>query len=363
MLSNFPLPASSRSFSAMNSSSPNAAASDPFATLPKIPALDNTFGALLIGCFVGFIQYGWTANQCYTYFRMYPGDRLILKGLVATVLVLETFHTVLCMHIIYYYLTTNYFNPIALQEGVWSNKLLGVITGAVILASQSFFLRRVWKIGRQFRPLVAVAAILLLGEFGFATAVTVDTFIHPTLHNSSQAWMNSAGVGMAVLADTLLTAALIFSLHSSRTGVRRTDSIIDLLIMYAINTGLVTGIMNLLSLIFALAMPNNLIYAGIVIVATKLYANSMMAVLNSRRALAAQGTVVHTASYDISAMQRQWRAAGSRLERWTGPTFSHTPSSPTAIDIKVTQETLRSDPMGSLDGFDAEHKVNAGEAV
>lgn len=96
--------ATSRSFPAMNSSSPNAAASDPFATLPKIPALDNTFGALLIGCFVGFMcvhgrsirrtreiltytcrQYGWTANQCYTYFRMYPGDRLILKGLVSMI--------------------------------------------------------------------------------------------------------------------------------------------------------------------------------------------------------------------------------------------------------------------------------------
>lgn len=96
--------ASSRSFPAMNSSVPNAGASDPFAAFPKIPALDNTFGALLIGCFVGFMcvrgrstrrtrkmlthirrQYGWTANQCYTYFRMYPGDRLILKSLVSMI--------------------------------------------------------------------------------------------------------------------------------------------------------------------------------------------------------------------------------------------------------------------------------------
>ncbi|KAI0631712.1 hypothetical protein C8Q77DRAFT_1159461 [Trametes polyzona] len=328
----------------MDSSAPNATLADPSAGLPKFPSLDNTFGALLIGCFVGFIQYGLTANQCYTYFRMYPKDIWILKSLVATVLVLETFHSALCMHICYYYLTTNYFNPTALEKGV------------------CFFLRRVWKIGRQYRPLVAVAAVLLLGEFGFATAVTVDTFLHPTLHNSAQAWMNSAGVGMAVLADTILTAALIFSLHQSRTGVRRTDSIIDVLIMYAINTGLVTGIMNLLSLVFALAMPDNLIYAGIVIVATKLYANSMMAVLNSRRSLGTQGTVVHTtSSYDLSAIHRQ-RTLGSRTDRWRGA-HTHRPTSLAAIDVKITRETVHSHPMESLDGFGDESKIQAGEAV
>ncbi|KAH9895981.1 hypothetical protein C8Q73DRAFT_789768 [Cubamyces lactineus] len=353
----------------------SSSAASPLAGLPAIPALDNTFGALLIGTFVGLIQYGWTAHQCYRYYRMYPADTWILKSLVTAVLVLETFHSVLCMHICYYYLTTNYFNPLALQKGVWSINLLGVITGAVIITSQSFFLRRVYLIGRKFRPLVAFAvsycaylllvaevlclgqALLLIGEFGFSTAVTINTFLHPSLHTSDQAWMNSAGVGMAVLADTILTAALIFSLHRSRTGIQRTDSIIDLLIMYAINTGLVTGIMNMLSFVFALAMPHNLIYAGIVIVATKLYANSMMAVLNSRRSLATQGSGLAQSSYNMSAMHRHRTTAP---ERWNVPT--EPPASHTVIDIKVTQETTR-DPMSSIDGFELEESKYRAEAV
>ncbi|KAI0822121.1 hypothetical protein BC628DRAFT_698975 [Trametes gibbosa] len=344
----------------MASSTPNGTAPDPLATPPQLQSLDDTFGALLIGCFVGFIQYGWTVNQCYTYFSAYPNDRRALKSLVATVLVLETFHTILCMHICYYYLTTNYFNPAALEKAVWSINLLGVVTGAVILASQSFFLRRVWMIGQKFRPLVIVAGVLLVGEFGFATAVTVDTFVHPTLHNNNQAWMNCAGVGMAVLADTILTAALIFSLHRSRTGIRRTDSLIDLLIMYSINTGLVTGVTNMLSLVFALAMPDNLIYAAIVIVATKLYANSMLAVLNSRRSLLADRTIVHT-----TPSQNIFRThvVRSRSGRWTRPTLTDPLGLPTVIGVKVTQET-HLDPGESVDGDDNEVlKVEAGEAV
>ncbi|KAI0740128.1 hypothetical protein C8Q76DRAFT_790601 [Earliella scabrosa] len=281
-------------------SSPAMATAPDSVPSEQIPPLGSTFGALLIGTVVGLIQYGWTAHQCYRYFRVYQDDSWRLKGLVASVFILETFHSVLCIHICYYYLTTNYFNPGALDKGVWSINLLGACTGAVILVSQTFFLRRVYLIGRKVRPLVAFCAVLLIAEFGFALAVTIDTFRHPTLHTTVQAWMNSTGVGIAALSDTLLTAALIFSLHQSRTGIRRTDGLIDILILYAINTGLLTGIFNILSFIFvsaltpqslflpglcpadralqAIAMPDNLIYAGIDIVATKLYGNSLMAV-------------------------------------------------------------------------------------
>ena len=34
-------------------------------------------------------------------------------------------------------------------------------------------------------------------------------------------WANSAGVGAAATADTLLTATLVISLHRSRTGVQQ----------------------------------------------------------------------------------------------------------------------------------------------
>ncbi|PIL32541.1 hypothetical protein GSI_05244 [Ganoderma sinense ZZ0214-1] len=346
---------------------------DPFASLPHIPPLDNTFGALLIGTFVGLIQYGWTTHQSYRYFRMYGEDTWILKSLVAGVLVLETFHSVLCMHLSYFYLTTNYFNPKALQVGVWSIILLGVSTGAVIFLSQLFFLRRVYMIGRRWRPLVAFCALLLLAELGFATAVTVDTFIDPTLHNSSQAWMNSAGVGIAALADTLLTTALIWSLHQSRTGIKRfdtpldllslraiidlasfsTDSLIDVLIMYSINTGLATGVANILSFAFAIAMPHNLIYAGIDIVATK-----------STSYRSGTTGLIHSSSMDMSVIRSPPGTRGTVSRGTISRGGRRNLNSP--IDITVTKETVGSDTAwtNSPDCFRYEAKRDMfGEAV
>ncbi|KAI1785103.1 hypothetical protein LXA43DRAFT_1066197 [Ganoderma leucocontextum] len=93
---------------------------DPLALLPKVPPLDNTFGAVLLGTFIGLIFYGITLHQSYRYFRMYPSDLPSLKRLVFFVVILETITSAMSMHVCYYYLVANYFNPPALLHGMWS---------------------------------------------------------------------------------------------------------------------------------------------------------------------------------------------------------------------------------------------------
>ncbi|PIL32180.1 hypothetical protein GSI_05425 [Ganoderma sinense ZZ0214-1] len=65
----------------------------------------------------------------------------------------------------------------------------------------------------------------------------------------------------------------------------RNDSMIQTLVVYTINTGLVTSIVGMLAFIFGLIMPGNLVYFAMGIVVTKLYANSVLALLNTRRYL------------------------------------------------------------------------------
>ena len=53
-------------------------------------------------------------------------------------------------------------------------------------------------------------------------------------------YLVSARNAAATVTDVLLTSILVYSLHKSRTGIKRTDSMINVLIMYAVNTGLLT---------------------------------------------------------------------------------------------------------------------------
>ncbi|EIW55352.1 uncharacterized protein TRAVEDRAFT_51476 [Trametes versicolor FP-101664 SS1] len=41
----------------------------------KVPALDNTFGALLLGTFLGLVLYGLTLHQGYRYTRFPAYDK------------------------------------------------------------------------------------------------------------------------------------------------------------------------------------------------------------------------------------------------------------------------------------------------
>ncbi|OJT13897.1 hypothetical protein TRAPUB_9566 [Trametes pubescens] len=152
---------------APNTTAMSATSADPLPVLLAVPALDNTFGAVLIGTCIGLIFYGLTAHQTYRYFRLYPNDVSILKVLVTVLMSLETFHTTLCVHMCYYYLTTNYFNPVSLLSGVWSLRLIPVVTGTVIFVCHSFYACRVYLFGGLYRPLVPAVILLMFGELSF----------------------------------------------------------------------------------------------------------------------------------------------------------------------------------------------------
>uniref|UniRef100_A0A5K1JV17 Tox1 n=1 Tax=Ganoderma boninense TaxID=34458 RepID=A0A5K1JV17_9APHY len=99
------------------------------------PPLDSTFGAVLIGTFLGLMLYGLVVHQTYRYFSLYPRDSGWIKALVVSTLLFETAHIVLSTHICYYYLVTNYGNADAIQSSVWSlGWLVSAGAGAAFLA-------------------------------------------------------------------------------------------------------------------------------------------------------------------------------------------------------------------------------------
>ncbi|KAI0330297.1 hypothetical protein GY45DRAFT_1434763 [Cubamyces sp. BRFM 1775] len=299
----------------------------------KTPSLDDTFGAFLLATFLGLI-----------YLRLFPNDTKLLKAIVAFTVILETVHSVLCMHICYFYLVTSYFNPIALLDGVWSIRIFPMLTALVVLLSEGFYARRVYLIGTRYRPVVLAVPVLMLVVLGFAAAASVEAFVQPTFADFSKvAWTSSAGFGAAVAIDFLLTGTLIIALHKSRTGFKRTDTLIDVLIIYTINTGLLTGILSVLSLIFALVAPDNMIYFALNLIATKCYANSLLAVLNSRKTL--MGTreedCFTTGSFALSAPQRPALTQRNAAEQRTVPQFpesTRTGISSTVIDIRMQSD-------------------------
>ncbi|TBU53313.1 hypothetical protein BD310DRAFT_909593 [Dichomitus squalens] len=238
------------------------------ALLPKLPPLDNTFGAVLIGTFMSLILYGMTLHQLYRYLLTYATDRLWVRctyndGLSSKM-------TVVCWrryiwhfaatfvsrgNLIsrsYWYLVTNYFDPSELLFGSWKIVLILSVrhglneerSSTLLKSRGSFF---AWRVGSEVCfPYIVPRNIT--GLLAFFSAATIETFMIPTFQEFEHLeWLISVGSAQAITADILLTTVLIITLHRSRTGIKRTDSILDVLILYAISTGLLTTIFNALA--------------------------------------------------------------------------------------------------------------------
>ncbi|TBU25233.1 hypothetical protein BD311DRAFT_700759 [Dichomitus squalens] len=256
----------------------------PPVSLLAVPSLDNTFGVILIGTFIGLIMYGLSLYQTFRYFRVYVGDPLILRYTIIFLAVLDTMHSVACMYTSYYYVVTNYFNPVALLSGVWSIRVLAPLTGGTVLVAQSFYLRRMYLLGSWYAYAVIPAGVLVLGTAGFAVATSIEIFTQRTFLNFEHyTWLMSGGFACSLATDVVLAASFIIFLTRSRTGFRRTNSALSVILVYTVNTGLLTSALSLLSLVFGVIQPGNFIFIAANMIATKSYVNAVLAVANSRR--------------------------------------------------------------------------------
>ncbi|KAI1783607.1 hypothetical protein LXA43DRAFT_1102368 [Ganoderma leucocontextum] len=307
--------------------------------LPKAPSLENTFGAVLLGTVFGAILYGLTSHQTYRYYRLYPTDPPYFKLMVFLVWGLDTLHTVLSIHVCYYYLISHYFDPERLLSGVWSMRLTVIVTGCVIAITHVFFARRIFLIGNRNVYLMIVIAFLLIAETCFCLAATIETFLAVTFDKyvSDFKWIIPCSLGTAVIIDAVTTSTLTYYLHKCRTGFKRTDSLIDVLMVYTINTGLLTGLLNLAAMLAATFSPRTLIYYGISIASSKMYANSLLAVLNARRSLLDRGVEgFETGSFGLKVFDPDEK--GDKFPAIMKVPSPQTHRLPTVIDVRVTTE-------------------------
>jgi len=266
--------------------------------------LSSTFGAYTIGTFISAILLGVTVNQTYRYFNKYS-DPLIIKLTVASLLLLEMLHSAFSMHAVYYYVVANYGNPFALLESVWSANInFGIIGLNVLFVHWSYALRLYYVSGKKviLPSLLGVVSIChaLLGWY-----LTALLFKEKLLVNIPGRPETIAKVilSVAVGIDVTIAISLSLYLHKSRTGFKRTDKLINKLVIYTMNNGLLTSATDIVALVFVFTEPHNLIFLAITQVIGNLYTNSLMALLNSRYSLKSTGgdsSLIQTSSFGVS---------------------------------------------------------------
>ncbi|KAF9039256.1 hypothetical protein BJ165DRAFT_1531341 [Panaeolus papilionaceus] len=250
--------------------------------------LDNTLGAAFLGNVLAGVLYGITCLQTFVYFKQNNGDRLAFRALIYSLWVLDSVHLALITEGLYFYLITNYANPIVLLAPHWTFLGQVYITLLSDFIVRLIYARRVWLIARTWVNILIAIVIILIAivTVGAGVAFASLAFIGKTFsyfpHISYLMYM---ALGLAVAADILIAASLCFSLSKTRTGFKQTDSVVNVLMMYVINSSLLTTVCALGCLIAYAIWPNNFVFIGIYFCLSKLFLNSLLAMLNGRDAL------------------------------------------------------------------------------
>jgi len=121
----------------------------------------------------------------------------------------------------------------------------------------------------------------------------------------------------AILSDVLIAVTLCILLGSSRTEFEDTNSLINKLMVFAINRTLLTSVVAIAEVIVFVILPNSFYTFGIDFIIGKLYANSFLATLNSRQAMSRsrpKGKQSITTDEDMSTSFRLGTAARRQVE-------------------------------------------------
>ncbi|KAG1792445.1 uncharacterized protein HD556DRAFT_1379585 [Suillus plorans] len=220
--------------------------------------------------------------QTWYYFSRYFSDPWYNKLLVGAVFVSDTTHQALITHTVYTYLVTDFGNASDLEKLVWSLSVEVLFNGFTGFMVQSFLAKRVYHLSNKNIIVTASVLSLVIAELVIVVSdVELTTFNQVPQIRSLSMSINA----VAAAGDILIAVLLCTFLQRSRTGFRRSDTMINKLMLFTINTGLITSVCAMMSFISIVLWPDTYIYIAFYFCVGRLYCNSLLATLNARKGI------------------------------------------------------------------------------
>jgi hypothetical protein len=207
--------------------------------------------------------------------------------MVIGIWLLDSTHAALMCASTWEYLIVNFGNEEIADRIPITLGLTVAFTATITFFTQLFFSHRVFRLSRSNWYITAPLVMLSFGRLGAALVSTTEMgkLRSFNLFVVNYGYVFTLGLSMACTVDIVVTAAICYFLHKSRTGFGEMDHIIDTIMLYTFNNGALTCATTVVSMICWLTMPRNLIFLGLHFAISKLYANSLLATLNSRRSI------------------------------------------------------------------------------
>ncbi|KAJ6566434.1 hypothetical protein B0H19DRAFT_1257649 [Mycena capillaripes] len=230
-----------------------------------------TIGSLQIGVLFAVCLFGAVTVQVVLYYTRFPTDPYVLKGLVALVWCLDFGHTLAICNAMYTITVVQYGHPELLVIVPNSLNIAILLSGFIGPLEQGWFAYRLYKFGHSFYiPLFCVflsttraAGSLIVGSIA-CQQMPITVFMN------EWGWMLEIMLGVGVVTDITLVLGLCYHLSAWRgDGFERMNRMVNRLMQWSIETGLVTSVVAMALLICFVTMKDNFNWIAISFVLSK----------------------------------------------------------------------------------------------
>ncbi|KAG5726752.1 hypothetical protein E4T56_gene15195 [Termitomyces sp. T112] len=265
-----------------------------------------TIGAFEIGVMVSMFLFGLVTSQVFSYFKKFPNDPYLMKAFVGAVWILELAHTALTAHSIYFITVVKYGQKQFINQFPVSLIAVVALSGIIGPAIQAFFadrLRRLcssWIIPSICWIFSVLRCITLMAVAG--AAYTSDSI---TDFREKWVWLLTSSLAISTAADMIIAFYSCYYLWQRRDrGFKKTKRLVDQLILWTIQTGLLTSIGTVTMLILFVAV-HNFAWMAVFFVISRLFSNSLVASLNARSIFRTSGDKIHFVGEEDSTFHAQ----------------------------------------------------------
>ncbi|KAJ7866679.1 hypothetical protein B0H13DRAFT_2670696 [Mycena leptocephala] len=293
----------------------------------------TTIGAYQIGVLVSYALFGVTTTQTYIYYSRFPSDSPTIKVLVAFVWVCEVAHALCIGHTLYQYTIIDYGHPERLGDAETFLITSALFDGVIGACAQGFFAFRIYRLSKKLHIPILCWTLSFLRVLGDIVLLAVASRKIPVaIYEVHWTWLITALCSISAANDLVITGTLVTIFIRRRTFAhRRTVALMDKLIVWTIETGILTSAAAIVTLACFVTMKKNFIWLAVFAVLSRLYSNSLLASLNSRTLLRAMNevslpysTFVIGSAFDSDGMQM---AKLTQVTDATEPTHNQTTKS------------------------------------
>jgi hypothetical protein len=253
----------------------------------------QTLGGFFIGFVLTIILYGFTFFQTYVYFTRYPKDSVWIKLMVGTLCALDTATSALISQAAYYYFIEQFMTPVGLLDATATFCIENGLAVLVVFIVQIYYSVRIFEVNGRSPFLPFITSAISLIAFGLGVTMTVQIFNQQRLTEAASFQMKVvAGVsqGCAALADIIIVVALCYALQPSRNPrMRLPEGRFEEFFTFFINRGICFTIVQLAYMCVFVATPTKQFWIPFQMVASKLYINSLLLMLNTRALVHGRG--------------------------------------------------------------------------